>query len=183
PDQLLDCNDCIFSGWYRVINNAANAPFFGGAWLRVDMYDEKYGVQTWYREAMTGTTHGVSAQRFLNRGVWQPWEYINPPMQLGVEYRTTERYNGKPVYCRWIDLANLATHGTREYQLTPDSNPVEIAYWKVTSGDPDGNVFDVDCASWASVRFKPTENKMTVTLDTTLTGAHWASALLKYTKT
>lgn len=25
-------------------------------------------------------------------------DWLNPPMQLGVEYRTAERYNGKPVY-------------------------------------------------------------------------------------
>ena len=30
-------------------------------------------------------------------------ERINPPMQLGVEYRTTERWNGKPVYTRLVD--------------------------------------------------------------------------------
>ena len=30
-------------------------------------------------------------------------EWINPPMHLGVEYRTTERYNGKPVYTKLVD--------------------------------------------------------------------------------
>ena len=30
--------------------------------------------------------------------VWMPFEWEHPPMQLGVEYRTTERYNGKPVF-------------------------------------------------------------------------------------
>ena len=29
-------------------------------------------------------------------GVWQPWEWVNPPMELDIEYRTTERYQGKP---------------------------------------------------------------------------------------
>lgn len=29
-------------------------------------------------------------------------EWINPPMALGVEYRTTERYNGKSVYVKAI---------------------------------------------------------------------------------
>ena len=28
-------------------------------------------------------------------------EWINPPMEVGVEYRTIERRNGKPVYTRW----------------------------------------------------------------------------------
>ena len=34
----------------------------------------------------------------------QPWECINPPMKFGVEYRTIERYNGKPVYAKAISL-------------------------------------------------------------------------------
>lgn len=34
-------------------------------------------------------------------------EYLNPPLVLGVEYRTTERYLGKPVYCRLIDFGSL----------------------------------------------------------------------------
>lgn len=33
-----------------------------------------------------------------NDDAWSEWEWVNPPMQLGVEYRTTERMNGKAVY-------------------------------------------------------------------------------------
>lgn len=35
---------------------------------------------------------------------WQPFEWEHPPMQLGVEYRTLERYNGKPVYAKAINF-------------------------------------------------------------------------------
>jgi hypothetical protein len=35
--------------------------------------------------------------------MWQPWEYENPPMLLGVEYRTTERFMGKPVYAKVVN--------------------------------------------------------------------------------
>ena len=31
-------------------------------------------------------------------------EWLNPPMALGIEYRTTERYLGKPVYVKAIDF-------------------------------------------------------------------------------
>lgn len=41
-------------------------------------------------------------------GQWDPLEYINPPMQLGVEYRTTERCLGKPVYVKAIDFGAVA---------------------------------------------------------------------------
>lgn len=37
-------------------------------------------------------------RRFFFRDVWSAWEVDNPPMAVGVEYRTTERWNGKPVY-------------------------------------------------------------------------------------
>ena len=33
------------------------------------------------------------------------WDH--PPMELGVEYRTTERYLGKPVYVKTINMGNL----------------------------------------------------------------------------
>ena len=33
------------------------------------------------------------------------WDH--PPMELGVEYRTTERYLGKPVYMKTINMGNL----------------------------------------------------------------------------
>lgn len=34
-------------------------------------------------------------------------EYQNPPMLLGVEYKTTERYLGKPVYYKVVNFGNL----------------------------------------------------------------------------
>lgn len=37
---------------------------------------------------------------------WDEWEYINPVMSDGVEYRTTERHNGLPVYV-WTKTANM----------------------------------------------------------------------------
>ncbi len=34
-------------------------------------------------------------------------EWFNPPMELGVEYRTTERYLGKPVYVMAVDFGAM----------------------------------------------------------------------------
>ena len=34
-------------------------------------------------------------------------EYQNPPMLLGVEYKTMERYLGKPVYCKTVNFGAL----------------------------------------------------------------------------
>lgn len=46
-------------------------------------------------------------------GQWDPLEYINPPMRLGVEYRTTERYLDKPVYVKVVDCGNLPASGLK----------------------------------------------------------------------
>lgn len=45
-------------------------------------------------------------------GTWQPWEWVNPPMNLGVEYRTTERWNGKVVYTKLVNYGGLPNYTT-----------------------------------------------------------------------
>ena len=39
-------------------------------------------------------------------GTWLPVEFVNPPLDLGMEYRTTERYLGKPVYVKKVNFGN-----------------------------------------------------------------------------
>lgn len=39
-------------------------------------------------------------------------EWFNPPMLIGKEYRTTERYNGKPVYAVLCECDNFLTPGS-----------------------------------------------------------------------
>lgn len=57
------------------------------------------------------TLHGTVLRRTvygLGAGAQiYPWEWVNPPMQLGVEYRTTERYLGKPVYVKTVNFGAL----------------------------------------------------------------------------
>lgn len=43
-------------------------------------------------------------------------EWINPPMTIGVEYRTTERYNRKPVYYKLINFGGLPSSGHRSIE-------------------------------------------------------------------
>ena len=51
-------------------------------------------------------------------------EWINPPMELGVEYRTTERHNGAPVYAIRLTVGELLNKGTTTATLP--SAPTEI---------------------------------------------------------
>lgn len=58
---------------------------------------------------------GISCMRIqTNDGEWQPWEWVNPPMLLGVEYKTTERYLGKPVYTQIINCGSMPDIGSEK---------------------------------------------------------------------
>ena len=63
--------------------------------------------------------------RTQSSGVWVPWEWVNPPMLLGVEYRTIERYLGKPVYAMAVDFGNLPNATDKIVELS-NVNPDKI---------------------------------------------------------
>lgn len=67
-------------------------------WGTLWRYGESYGL------LVARSTHGIHIQRTLSAGAWQAWEYENPPIDVGTEYRTTERWMGKPVYVQLMDL-------------------------------------------------------------------------------
>lgn len=47
------------------------------------------------------------------------WDH--PPMERGVEYRTTERYLGKPVYTKLVDCGTIPAQGThKDLVFSPD---------------------------------------------------------------
>lgn len=56
----------------------------------------------------------TSVTRVKVNGVWQPFEWVNPPMNLGVEYRITERYLGKPVYVKVVDCGACPADGYKD---------------------------------------------------------------------
>ena len=49
-------------------------------------------------------------KRSIYNGVFGDWCWVNPPMGLGVEYRTTEKYAGLPVYKKVISIGNLPSN-------------------------------------------------------------------------
>lgn len=108
-----DVNTIGASGWYGWVNNNVPINAIGVTSLtlmRVDAYSLGVKVQTLY-----GATDGaefimqpIVARRMMYGSKIGAWEYVNPPMQLGVEYRTTERWQGKPVYVKVVDCGLLA---------------------------------------------------------------------------
>lgn len=108
-----DLNTIWQNGWYRWGSSSPqNAPKMtsdvGGAryiFARVANYDSQNVLQE-YWSLNQGAQN--KAHRICRNGVWGPLEWINPSMQIGVEYRTTERHNGKPVYKKAVNTGALS---------------------------------------------------------------------------
>ena len=46
-----------------------------------------------------------------------PWEWVNPPLSTDVEYRTTERFCGRPVYYKIVDCGQIADNKQVEHGI------------------------------------------------------------------
>lgn len=84
-----------------VDENLNTQKLFGTLWK----YTDDYGVLT------ANNYSGVMAVKNYYGGKWEPWEWNNPPMVAGVEYRTINRYNKKPVYVKAVELGTLPASG------------------------------------------------------------------------
>lgn len=133
PAQLrASANDCKLSGWYMTAFNVPNAPDGdGGYWLiRVDGRDDTVLYQTAYANRQnSGVPNSVICRRYYVNSEWSPWEYITPPMQLGVEYRTIERYQQVPIYTKAVNFGTApnATSKTVEHGITGFNQCVDVS--------------------------------------------------------
>lgn len=87
------------NGWYQFGADNTYFPISAGELLVIKRTTDQFTTQILLSEDSTIPLIGIRKQ---TGGAWTPWEWFNPPLALGVEYRTTERYNGKPVYVRVI---------------------------------------------------------------------------------
>lgn len=112
-----DCNKATFNGWY--INQGAdevNCPKNGNAIMSYGtlfVSAKSYtNVTQFYFPAISNFT-GYCIRTF-DGTTWTPWEWPDPPLALGVEYRTTERYQGKPVYVKVVDCGACPAAGFKD---------------------------------------------------------------------
>lgn len=120
--QLLstadDLNNITQNGWYSWHEDMpANAP---AAWGNM-MVTSQSGHHT---QTVVLFAHlGSVLQRACVGDAWSVWEWINPPMLPGTEYRTTERRDGRAVY------KMLGTDGVLKYHLDGETS------WKTNANE------------------------------------------------
>ena len=117
PKYIADANDAVKNGRYAIDGSTLNLPGSNGdlwAYAYLDVYTgnrpDVYIKQTITSPYQYWHQCEVTRCFYSPRGGWQPWEWVNPPMILGTEYRTTERYLGRPVYTQIVQFDNLSTN-------------------------------------------------------------------------
>ena len=120
-----DLNNAILGGFYAFSSAVQNIPSFKSGKVLVMPYTS---LQYYTQIAFAALTSEI-AVRFCNGGNWGPWEYLNPLLSLGVEYRTVERYNGKPVYVKAVNFGIVSNNDTKfvEHGISNFESCIECA--------------------------------------------------------
>ena len=141
-------------------------------------FNDNYAVQI--ATAVNGIIHGTTRMRLKENGKWDEWEWVNPPMEVGVEYRTTERFKGKAVYTMAVDCGKLPNQGTKNIEGTISNNLVDLVdmHYALTNGDYHRR----NCHSMLDVRIERYDGWNWISLTTTGDLSGWdATVFIKYT--
>lgn len=189
--QVADNIDTISAtGLYSIrATTQGTIPVVGNAMLLHLSYGATYAYEYYYLLGATSGAmyRGCILRRTIEAGVIGPWEWVNPPLQIGVEYRTTERYQGKPVYAKAVSLgagpdsntkktvqhgignmSHIVDYGGEMYLSTGNSNPISLPGVSVVSDEIYSFGVNYRRFIWTSQ----------TTALTTYTGIGW----IKYTK-
>jgi hypothetical protein len=142
----------------------ANGSVWGGEFPSgsyfVEIYREwdNYGIVEFISNAHIKIVVRVS-------GSWGDFCYENPSMIPGVEYRTTERWNGKPVYTKLVELGTLPNNSTKWLENMP--LPMNITPLSVSGiaqngykgvQFPNEYIFISVDGEWGSIYIKTSDN-------------------------
>ena len=112
--KAQDWNHHYRSGCYK---EKTNSPDGNTVWYGISCvshYGEVANI-AFNPDSANGFTMALRHQK---SGIYEEWEYLNPPMLEGVEYCTTERFNGKPVYAQLFNCGALPNASYKEYIVT-----------------------------------------------------------------
>lgn len=125
---------------------------------------------------------GALVRRTMYGSKAYPWEWVNPPMILETEYRTTERYNGKPVYAKLFNFGTLPNASYKDVSFCnhTDCRPISV---DVQAGSGYSNLYTTipiydGTATVSAINYNTI--RIYTTVDRT---AMYARILVKYWKT
>lgn len=153
-------NDIMSNGWFSWgSGGVVDVPFPSGYMFVVARQSGKHVAQIAFNANYTGIGNTQSVVRTYGTTGWSEWEWVNPPMQAGVEYRTTERFDGRPVYKYYLNYGYYSSSTTRiphgiSGMYTPisvnviNNEQIEMAHWSgVTELTTDRTNINFKCTS------------------------------------
>ena len=176
------------------INDIEALPVNSVAWITTSTVNNPYSkfgvIETWgshdtIRNQRINYTDGCVCQRIRYNSKWTDWEFVNPPMALNTEYRTTERFDGKVVYAKRINFGAMPNNTTAytERDLIP-SNATNVQFHGFAKENNTGVYYSLNYPSpyvkcW--VNTTPATGYIGITTDD-----NWSSCtayfIVKYTK-
>ena len=102
-------------------------------------------------------------------------EWINPPMQLGVEYRTAGRYNSKPVYAKAISFGQAPNATYKDVSHGIENFSQLVSYTGMMGG---ANLIETPALD--SIQINVSNIRITTNTDVS---ASYVYLVLRYTKT
>lgn len=186
---LLDANTAVYGGFYYWGPTALNVPFSYGAMIVIPRSSNSISKPSLTQIASQETsgileTHAMLAIRKASDngdGSWGEWEYINPPMESGVEYRTMERFWGRPVYYKIVDCGQIADNKQVEHGV---ANMRDCIFCQGLRGAmPMPSISNNDLSDqWSYYVADVNRTKITLACGTAAAGGN-CHVILKYTKT
>lgn len=178
------CNEATRNGWY--INQGAdaeNCPKMGASILSYGtlfVSAKSYtNVAQFYFPAISNFT-GYCIRTF-DGTTWTPWEWPAPPMALGVEYRTTERYFEKPVYVKIVDCGLIADDKKVAHGISNMNGC--LSFMGVRAGAPMPQIYNHSLNDvWTSYVVAVDTTNITLACGSSSAGSN-CHVMLKYTKT
>lgn len=185
PEDNLD--EVKTNGWYRW---ERNAPPQGTLPSVIGQSMDATLIRVWgngavcYQESINitdDTGHGCLCARTIYASIIYPWEWVNPLMQIGVEYRTTERFWGKPVYYKIVDCGQIADNKQVEHGIVNMRDC--ISFQGLRGGMPMPSISNNDLSDpWSYYVADVNRTKITLACGATAAGGN-CHVILKYTKT
>lgn len=174
----VDPNTVKENGWYSFAGGHENMPSngtLGYSHMFVCSRDAD-NVTQFVFQSNNSSASGVIWKRACFLGTWGDWECINPVLDNGAEYRTTERYMGKPVYEKLVEIGTLPNAGSITVPIA--DNIANVTHMDFTVGN---NLFNVLDSYFSRITANSDGILIVTVADASSLGT--ARAIVKYTKT
>lgn len=109
---ISDIDSVYKTGFYKWDSRPSGAPF-SYAVMEVIARADGSCIQIVYGMASTNADIIAKRRGNANTGEWQEWEYYNPLLSFGVPYKTTERWNSKPVYAILLNMGTMPSSSSK----------------------------------------------------------------------